>query len=338
MKGIQVAQYVKGPKELKVTELADPKPGPDEYLIEVHAAATNFFDILQIQGKYQHQPPFPWVSGAEFSGIVLATPTNAKSPPKFPVGSKVFGASQGAYASRVLAREVQLLPVPAGWSFEDAAGLFVTAPTSYGALVLRAGVKPGDIVLVHAAAGGVGLAAVQIAKAFGAVVIATAGSKRKLEVAKQFGADHVIDYREADWPDQVKKLTPGGKRGVDIVYDPVGMVDKSTKCIAWNGRILVVGFAAGSIEKVAMNKVLLKNISLVGIHWGQYAVHEKGSVPVVWEGIGKLIAQGKFRGTTFTDQEYVGLERIPDALLALGGRETWGKVVVKVPQGAQSKL
>ncbi|KAK6860810.1 Quinone oxidoreductase-like protein 2-like protein [Apiospora arundinis] len=324
MKGIQVAQYVKGPKELKVTELSDPKPGPDDYLIEVHAAATNFFDILQIQGKYQNQPPFPWVSGAEFSGI-------------FPVGSKVFGASQGAYAAQVCAREVQLLPVPQGWSFEDAAGLFVTAPTSYGALVLRAGVKAGDIVLVHAAAGGVGLAAVQVAKAFGATVIATAGTPRKLEVAKAFGADHVVDYRDASWPDQVKKLTPKG-RGVDIVYDPVGMVDKSTKCIAWNGRILVVGFAAGSIEKVAMNKVLLKNISLVGIHWGQYAVHEKESVPLVWEGIGKLIAQGKFRGTTFTDKEYVGLERIPDALLALGGRETWGKVVVKVPQGTQSKL
>ncbi|KAK7999283.1 alcohol dehydrogenase [Apiospora arundinis] len=336
MKGIQVAQYVKGPKELKVTELSDPKPGPDDYLIEVHAAATNFFDILQIQGKYQNQPPFPWVSGAEFSGIVLATPANSKSP-KFPVGSKVFGASQGAYAAQVCAREVQLLPVPQGWSFEDAAGLFVTAPTSYGALVLRAGVKAGDIVLVHAAAGGVGLAAVQVAKAFGATVIATAGTPRKLEVAKAFGADHVVDYRDASWPDQVKKLTPKG-RGVDIVYDPVGMVDKSTKCIAWNGRILVVGFAAGSIEKVAMNKVLLKNISLVGIHWGQYAVHEKESVPLVWEGIGKLIAQGKFRGTTFTDKEYVGLERIPDALLALGGRETWGKVVVKVPQGTQSKL
>ncbi|KAK7961599.1 uncharacterized protein PG986_002424 [Apiospora aurea] len=328
MKGIQVAQYVKGPQELKVTELSDPKPGPDDYLIEVHAAAANFFDILQIQGKYQHQPPFPWVSGAEFSGIVLATPANSKSP-KFPVGSKVFGASQGAYATQVCARELQLLPVPPGWSFEDAAGLFVTAPTSYGALVLRAGVKAGDLVLVHAAAGGVGLAAVQVAKAFGATVIATAGSARKLEVAKQFGADHVVDYRAADWPDQ---------RGVDVVYDPVGMVDKSTKCIAWNGRILVVGFAAGAIEKVAMNKVLLKNISLVGIHWGQYAVHEKESVPLVWEGIGKLIAQGKFRGTTFTDKEYVGLERIPDALLALGGRETWGKVVVKVPQGGQSKL
>ncbi|KAI0859631.1 hypothetical protein FHL15_007516 [Xylaria flabelliformis] len=336
MRGIQVAQYVKGPKELKVTELPDPKPSNDQYLIEVHAAATNFFDILQIQGKYQNQPPFPWVSGAEFSGIVLATPASSKSP-KFPVGTRVFGASQGSYATKICAAEEQLLPVPEGWSFTDAAGLFVTAPTSYGALVLRAGVKAGDWVLVHAAAGGVGLAAVQIAKAFGATVIATAGTARKLEVARAFGADHVVDYRDASWPDQVRKLTPKG-RGVDIVYDPVGLVDKSTKCVAWNGRILVVGFAAGAIEKVAMNKVLLKNISLVGIHWGAYSKFETQTIPVVWEGIGKLIEQGKFKGTVFSDKEFVGLESIPDALIALGGRESWGKVVVKVPQSGGSKL
>ncbi|KAI1809527.1 hypothetical protein GGS20DRAFT_571548 [Poronia punctata] len=336
MKGIQVAQYVKGPKELQVTELSDPKPSPDQYVIEVHAAATNFFDILQIQGKYQNQPPFPWVSGAEFSGVVLSTPANTKSP-KFPVGSRVFGGSQGAYATKVCAAEEQLLPVPEGWSFTDAAGLFVTAPTSYGALVQRAGVKAGDWVLVHAAAGGVGLAAVQIAKAFGATVIATAGTARKLEVARAFGADHVVDYRDASWPDKVRKLTPKG-RGVDIIYDPVGLVDKSTKCVAWNGRILVVGFAAGSIEKVAMNKVLLKNISIVGIHWGAYAKFERESIPVVWQGIMKLIAEGKFKGTVFSDKEYVGLEKIPDALLALGGRETWGKVVVKIPQSGGAKL
>ncbi|KAI0845660.1 NAD(P)-binding protein [Daldinia vernicosa] len=336
MRGIQVGQYVKGPKELKVTELPDPTPKPDQYLIEVHAAATNFFDILQIQGKYQNQPPFPWVAGVEFSGIVLATPSASKSP-KFPVGSRVFGASQGAYATRVCAAEHELLAVPQGWSFADAAGLFITAPTSYSALVLRADVKAGDWVLVHAAAGGVGLAAVQVAKAFGATVIATAGTPHKLEVARRFGADHVVDYRDPNWPDQVKKLTPKG-RGVDIVYDPVGLVDKSTKCVAWNGRILVVGFAAGSIEKVAMNKVLLKNISLVGIHWGAWAKFQKEGIPVVWNGINKLVEQGKFKGTVFSDKEFVGLESVPDALVALGGRETWGKVVVKIPQEGGSKL
>ena len=176
-----------------------------------------------------------------------------------------------------------------------------------------------------------------MAKAFGATVIATAGTQRKLDVAKAFGADHVVDYRDENWPQIVKKLTPKG-RGVDIVYDPVGMVDKSTKCTAWNGRILIVGFAAGTIEKVAMNKVLLKNISLVGIHWGQYAVFEKETVVTVWQGIMKLIAERKFRGTEFTDKEFVGLEAIPDALKALGSRGTWGKVVVTVPQDGRSRL
>ncbi|KAI5924049.1 hypothetical protein F4810DRAFT_667127 [Camillea tinctor] len=339
MRGIQVTEYVKSPKELKVTELPDPTPAPDQYLIEVHAAATNFFDILQIQGKYQNQPPFPWTAGAEFSGVVLAVPSSPPkgSTPRFSVGSRVFGASQGAYATRTCAAEHQLLAVPEGWTFADAAGLFVTAPTSYSALVLRAGLKPGDTVLVHAAAGGVGLAAVQVAKAFGATVIATAGTARKREVARLYGADHVVDYGDADWPEQVKRLTPGGK-GVDIVYDPVGVVDRSTKCIAWNGRILVVGFAAGKIEKLALNKVLLKNISVVGIHWGAYARFETQSIPVVWAGIAKLIREGKFRGTVFADKEFVGLESVPDALLALGGRETWGKVVVKIPQSGESKL
>ncbi|KAI3394384.1 hypothetical protein diail_2851 [Diaporthe ilicicola] len=336
MKGIQVSQYVKKLDDLKVTTLPDPVPGPNEYLIKVEAAATNFFDILQVQGKYQHQPPFPWVAGMEFAGTVLSTPS-ASSSPKYPVGSRVFGASQGAYATRATAGEAALRPQPKGWTSTEAAGLFVTAPTSYGALVVRAGVKKGDWVLVHAAAGGVGLAAVQVAKAFGATVIATAGTKRKLEVAKQFGADHVVDYRDDKWPEAVKKLTPKG-RGVDIVYDPVGMVDKSTKCIAWNGRILVIGFAAGAIEKVAMNKVLLKNISLVGIHWGMYSKMEPETEVRVWKEILQLVEDGKFRGTEFTDKEFVGLESIPEALKALGSRETWGKVVVKVPSEGQSKL
>ena len=163
--------------------------------------------------------------------------------------------------------------------------------------------------------------------------------------------------QDATWPDKVKKLTPNG-RGVDIVYDPVGLIgmvfcfwvsltlvakflvliDKSTKCIRWNGRLLVVGFAAGQIEKLALNKVLLKNISIVGIHWGAYTINEPEAIPAVWEGLFKLIDEGKFRGTVFTDKEFVGLESVPEALLSLGSRGTWGKVVVKVPQEGDSKL
>jgi NADPH2:quinone reductase len=178
---------------------------------------------------------------------------------------------------------------------------------------------------------------VAVAKAFGATVIATASTQRKLDIAKSFGADHVLSYNDASWPNQVRALTPSS-RGVDIVYDPVGLVDASTKCAAWNARILVVGFAAGRIERVAMNKVLLKNISLVGIHWGAYAKFERPTVGVVWEGIMRLVAQGKIRGTEYADEEFVGLERVKDALVALGGRGTWGKVVVGIPQEGESRL
>ncbi|KAF3357713.1 tRNA wybutosine-synthesizing protein 2 [Verticillium dahliae VDG1] len=250
MRGIEVKEYVKGPKELKVTDLPDPTPKNDEYLIQVHAAATNFFDILQIQGKYQNQPPFPWVAGAEFAGIVLKTPAGAKSP-KFPVGSRVFGATQGAFATKCVAKEVSLLPVPEGWSFQAAAGLFVTAPTSYGALVVRAGIKKGDYVLIHAAAGGVGLAAVQ------------ASTPRKREIALSYGADHAIDTASKDWP--------------------------------------------------------------------------QATVGTVWDGIMRLVKDGKMRGTEFSDERYDGLERVPAALTALGSRGTWGKVVVKVPQEGEQK-
>lgn len=327
-----------------MTTVPTPSPAADKYLIEIHSAGTNFFDILQIQGKYQHQPPLPWVGGAEFAGTIAATPTSSASP-RFKVGDRVFGATQGAYATHVLAPEQALLPVPNGWSFEDAAGLFVTAPTSYGGLVHRAGVKQGDWVLVHAAAGGVGLAAVQIAKAHGATVIATVGTARKREIARDFGADYVIDYSDKNWPEVVKKLcaekrTGNGKGGVDIVYDPVGMIETSLKCVAWNARLLVIGFAAGKIEKVALNRVLLKNVSIVGLHWGQYAKFETETVASVWKGIFDLVAQGKFRGTAFTDESFVGLESVPRALKALGGRETWGKVVVNVVgnEKAKSKL
>ncbi|KAI9769595.1 MAG: hypothetical protein M1835_006676, partial [Candelina submexicana] len=327
MRGIQVQQYVQvspkkplhsgkkatiltscayqGPSDLAVTELPDPVPTADQYLIAIHASATNFFDLLQIRGKYQHQPPLPWISGFEFSGVILKTPSSLsnRKKPRFAVGDKVFGASQGGYATKVAAPEGSLRPVPKGWGFFESAGLFVTAPTSYAALVTRAHVKKGDYVLVHAAAGGVGLAAVQIAKAFGAVVIATAGTKHKLDVAKSFGADHVIDYNKLSWPDEVKNLTPKG-RGVDIVFDPVGMIAPSIKCIAWNGRLLVIGFAAGEIEKIAMNRVLLKNISIVGLHWGMYTTMEPETIEQVWEGLFELMESGDFKGTCFTDREF----------------------------------
>ena len=219
------------------------------------------------------------------------------------------------------------MKVPAGLTLKEAAGVFITFPTSYAGLVLRADLKAGETCLVHAGAGGVGIVAVQIAKALGATVIATAGSAEKTEVARRYGADHTINYREdEDWVSTVKELTNG--RGADVIYDPVGLAKQSTRCvacrsavlcsavlsaitcrhvtltpppcwsscIAWNGRYLVVGFAAGSIPKVALNRVLLKNISLVGLHWGAYVGNEPEAIPAVWKGINDMIASGKVCG------------------------------------------
>lgn len=210
-------------------------------------------------------------------------------------------------------------------------------PTSYAALITRANLQAGEWVLVHAAAGGVGLAAVQIAKAMGAKVIATAGTREKLEIAKRFGADFGVNYREnEDWPKEVLKIRP---KGVDVVFDPVGLISPSQKCIAWNGRLLVVGFAGGPIEKIATNRILLKNISVVGIHWGAYAKFEPEKIEEVWRELLKLMDGKKWiRPTNFTDKVYRGLEDVPKALEALGGRETWGKVVVDLPEGRESRI
>lgn len=239
-----MSQYVSGPLDLSVKSFPTPAPHPDKYLIKIHACGTNFFDLLQIRGKYQHQPPLPWVSGMEFAGVVIATPTstrhsttsavassldatiNAQTGHQYQVGDRVFGAQQGAYATHILAPEDALLPVPPGWSFADAAGLYVTAPTAYGALVVRAKTQPGEWVLVHAGAGGVGLSAVQIAKGLGATVIATASTDRKRQVCLDYGADYVVDYKDKHWPQHVTGLceqhrTGNGRQGVDVVYDPV---------------------------------------------------------------------------------------------------------------------
>ena len=177
----------------------------------------------------------------------------------------------------------------------------------------------------------------QVAKALGATVIATAGTARKREVCRNFGADYVVDYREQEWPSSVLEIcgrerSGNGRQGVDVVYDPVGMIAPSMKCVAWNARLLVIGFAGGQIEKLALNRVLLKNVSVVGLHWGMYASKEAGTVGEVWEGIFRLIAEGKFGGIAYRDRVFDGLASVPEALTALGGRETWGKVVVTVPE------
>ncbi|KAK4050686.1 hypothetical protein OIV83_003412 [Microbotryomycetes sp. JL201] len=339
MKAYVIEKAIK-PEELRAclqTSAPAPKCGPKDVLVDVDSAGLNFFDILQIQDKYQVKPAKPYVLGTEFSGRI-----SQQSPiPEgcmFQRGDYVFGAGQGSFAEQIAVEHDKLVPLPANVSMEEAAGLFITMPTSYAALVIRANVQPGEWVLVHAAAGGVGLAAVQIAKALGARVIACCSTQDKLDVAKRFGADYGVNYatgKSGDWQNEVKKITNG--HGVDVVYDPVGMIVPSLKVAAWNCRLVVVGFAAGSIEKIPANLVLLKNVAVTGVHWGAYLRNEPEAVPQVWMGLLNMLSEGKIRGTVY-DKLYHGLETVPEGLAALGSRGTWGKVIVKVNSSKQSKI
>ncbi|KAI8142486.1 hypothetical protein BJV82DRAFT_615053 [Fennellomyces sp. T-0311] len=328
MKAYVVNQWLKGPNDLVLSSnVPVPEPKQGELQVQVKAIGLNFFDTLMIQGRYQIKPPFPFVPGGEFAGIVTKS-----TVPQFKAGDRVFG-SGFSFAEVITVEANKVLPIPKNFTFEDAAGLYITWPTSYAALVLRAQLKAGEYCLVHAAAGGVGIAAVQIAKALGAKVIATAGSADKLEVAKKYGADYAINYRDKDWTNQVKKITNG--HGADVVYDPVGLVEESTKCIAWNGRILVVGFAKGTIEKLPTNRVLLKNISIVGIHWGAYAKNEVESIPKVWNDLFALFESGGLKPALY--HKIYNLSTLPEGLNAINNRETYAKVVATVG-GHDSKI
>ncbi|BGP19195.1 hypothetical protein JCM10213v2_007282 [Rhodosporidiobolus nylandii] len=324
MRGYQIEKNIRF-DELKsrLVECPEPKAGEDEVVVEVHYAGLNFFDLLQIEGKYQHKPPFPYIAGAEFAGVVAKDSPIPKGCDWIPGKTRVFGAGQGAYAERIAVDYRKLLPVPTGMGLDEAAGLYVTYPTSYAGLVNRAQVKEGEWVLVHAAAGG----AVQIAKALGAKVIATASTPAKLEVAMRYGADWGVDYGKEGWQKEVMKITKG--HGADVIYDPVGLIVPSLKCIAWNGRAIIVGFAGGTIEKIPANLLLLKNCTAMGVHWGAYVKNEPDAIPVVWSALLDLFAKKKVRGIIY-EKVFGGLESVPAGLEALGKRETWGKAVVEV--------
>ncbi|KAJ1955183.1 hypothetical protein EC988_002024 [Linderina pennispora] len=331
MHAIVVKSWLKGPNDMEVKDIPVPTPKSNELLVKVEATGANFFDILMVQGKYQIKPPFPFTPGAEFAGTVVSAPANCR----FKTGDRVFGSNPtGAYAEYIAVPEIQCFAIPSTLSFEQAAGLYITYPTSYAGLVLRADVKKGDWVLVHAAAGGVGIAAVQIAKALGANVIAAVGNEGKFDICKAQGADHCINYREPDWTEKVMQITAG--KGADVVYDPVGLVEKSLKCIAWNGRVVVVGFAAGAIEKIAANRILLKNVAVTGVHWGAYTRNEAERIPEVWEALFKLAEEGRIKPVVW-DPVFEGLDKVKDALKAISNRETYGKVVVK-PTSTPARL
>ncbi len=322
MRAIVVDRW-QDPAELRVSEVEEPAVRPGTAKVEMRAAGCNFFDTLLVRGQYQHKPPFPFIPGAEIAGVVVEVAPDLQG---FRAGDRVFaGLSTGAFAERVLVPGPALRRIPEGMGFDEAAALPVVYPTSYVALVHRAQLRAGETLLVHAAAGGVGLAAVQIGRALGARVIATAGDPEKVRVALRGGADVGIDYRAEDWVECVRHETGG--RGADVIYDSVGgdVFDGSLRCIAWNGRLLVIGFASGRIPEVKANRILLKNIAIVGLHWGAYAQHEPERIPEAFAALEALYQSGKIRPEIYAR---FPLERVPDALAALSSRKSWGKVIV----------
>jgi NADPH2:quinone reductase len=312
-----------GPRALEKVSFEPGEPGPREVRIRTETAGCNFFDTLITRGEYQLRPELPFAPGGEAAGIVDAVGSEVDH---LEPGDRALAlVPYGAYATHVTAPAERAFRLPAEMPFDVAAAMGVVYQTSYVGLVSRARLQAGETVLVHAAAGGVGLAAVQIAKALECTVIGTAGSEQKLELARAEGADHAFSYRDEIWMEKVRELTGG--RGVDVVYDPVGgdAFDRSTKILAWEARLLVVGFASGRIPSIAANRIMLKNVAIVGIHWGPYFDHRPEVCREAQYALNELWAAGKVRPLV---SETYPLTDATVALTKLAARKTTGKVIL----------
>jgi NADPH2:quinone reductase len=322
MKAVLCKQY--GPPDaLTFEELPSPRPGPGEVVVSVKAASVNFPDVLIIQNKYQFKPPLPFSPGSELAGIVKEVGTGVANVKP---GDKVIAfTTYGAFAEEVKTEAARLLPLPEGMDFASGAAFLLTYGTSDHALRDRGGLKAGETLLVLGAAGGVGLAASEIGKALGARVIACASSDEKLAVCREHGADAVINYTTEDLRERIKLLTEG--RGVDVVYDPVGgpYTEPAFRSLAWRGRLLVVGFAAGEIPKLPLNLALLKGAAIVGVFWGDFARREPHAFAESVRQLGRWFQEGKLRphvSRTFP------LREAAEALKLMAARQVKGKVVL----------
>ena len=309
--------------KLEMAELPAPVIVPGSVRVAVHAVGVNFADLLIVQGKYQEKPPLPFSPGFEIAGVVTELGPGVDG---VKLGDRVLGTMEhGAYADEAVLAADRVLAIPAAMDFPSAAGFPVAYGTSHGALEWRARLKHGETLLVLGAAGGVGLTAVEIGKAMGATVIAVAGGSAKLEVARRQGADHVIDYSREDLRERIKEITGG--HGPDVIYDPVGgdVFDLSTKCIAPEGRLLVIGFASGRIPSIAANRVLLKNMSLVGVLWGGYVQSHTEYPAEVHPKLMELYSAKKIRPAVGSTR---GFSELPEALRGLANREVMGKALI----------
>lgn len=315
-----------GPAEtLVLEEIASPEAKKNEVLLQVHAAGVNFPDTLIIEGKYQFKPPFPFSPGGEAAGVVTAV---GEKVSHLKVGDRVMALTGwGSFAEEVAVPGYNVMPIPPSMDFASAAAFGMTYGTSMHALKQRANLQPGETLLVLGASGGVGLAAVEIGKAMGAKVIAAASSAEKLEVAKAAGADELINYSESNLKDEVKHLTGG--QGADVIYDPVGgdLFDAAIRSIAWNGRLLVVGFASGRIPELPVNLTLLKGAAVVGVFWGSFAQRQPQDNAANFQQLFAWHAEDKLKPLV---SQTFPLEQAAEAINTLGQRKAVGKVVVTV--------
>ena len=322
MKAVLCRQF--GPPEsLVYEELPSPTAGAGEVVVSVKAASLNFPDVLIIQNKYQFKPPLPFSPGSEMAGVVKEVGEGVKG---YKAGDRVIAfTTYGAFAEEVKVEATRLVPIPEGMDFNSAAAFLLTYGTSDHALRDRGALKAGETLLVLGAAGGVGLAAIQLGKAMGAKVIACASSADKLEVCSQHGADAGINYATEDLRERIKELT-GGK-GVDVVYDAVGgpYTEPALRSTAWRGRLLVVGFAAGDIPKIPLNLTLLKGCAIVGVFWGDFARREPKAFAASIAQLGEWFREGKLKPHV---SQTFPLAQAVDALKLMAARKVKGKVVL----------
>jgi NADPH:quinone reductase len=309
---------------LRLAEVPDPEPAPGQLLVRVLGAAANFPDVLMCRGAYQVRPPLPFTPGIELCGEVVAAGPGVSG---FASGDRVIGGSAlpyGAFAEFALMHADAVLPAPHALEDDEAAAFFITYQTGWFGLHRRARLAAGETLLVHAAAGGVGSGAVQLGKAAGARVIGVVGGPRKAEAARALGADVVIDRLSQDFVDVVKEVTAG--RGADVIYDPVGgdTYTRSTKCVAFEGRILVIGFASGQIPTAALNHALIKNYSIVGLHWGLYQAKEPQAIKDCHVLLAKLAADGAIRPLIGSR---LGLDEVAAGVQRLADGEVVGRIV-----------
>jgi NADPH:quinone reductase len=312
-----------GVEALQWKELPTPSPKAGEVLIEIKAASLNFPDLLIVQNKYQMKPPLPFVPGSEYAGVVAAVGEGVAHPK---VGQSVACLSgTGGFATHTIAPAALCMPLPPGFPHVDAAAFIMIYATSYHALVDRAQLKAGETVLVLGAAGGVGTSAIQIAKTMGARVIAAASSDEKCELCRSIGADAAINYSRQDLREAVKELT-GGK-GPDVIYDPVGgdLAEPAFRSIAWRGRYLVIGFAAGPIPSLPLNLPLLKGASIVGVFWGGFAKHEPKANAAMMTELARWYAEGKIKPVI---DRTLPMAELKAAFARMGSRSVKGKLVM----------